>query len=152
MKRIFKLYIFKLTILSLTMIFISFGASAYPIKKMYQYCKPYQNNGFQVKSMDAKGKINALTCVSYKTAIKDLGFYNCTLLNQAKGMGADDQTGPFDTFEMVKQTMASGKAGINAVIASFNKFAENNPDKWKYKSAHFFKEFLSDVFPCKLDK
>ena len=33
-----------------------------------------------------------------------------------------------------------------------NKFAENNPDKWVYKSASYFKEFLSDVFPCKLDK
>ena len=152
MKSIFKLYIFKLVILSLTMIFISFGANAYSIKVMYEYCKPLQNNGFKIESMDNQGQIDGLECWSYMTALKDLGFANCRILNLAKKHGADDQSGTYDTFNMVKDTMASGKADVNAVVASFNKFAENNPDKWKYKTAEYFKEFVSDVFPCKLDE
>ena len=142
----------RLLILILSMIFTSFGASAYSIKVMYEYCKPFQNNGFQVKGMDDEGKIKGLTCVSYMTALKDLGITNCILLNQAKEIGADAQSGAFDTFNFVKEYMASGEADKYAVIASFNKFAENNPDKWEYKSAAYFREFVSDVFPCKLDK
>ncbi len=142
----------KLLITTLTMIFISFAASAYSIEDMYKYCKPLQNNGFQIESMDEKGQINALTCYSYMTAIKDLGSANCGILGVAKRSGADGQSGTFDTFNLVKDYMASGKADTNAVIASFNKFAENNPDKWVYKSSAYVKEYLSDVFPCKLDE
>lgn len=142
----------KLLITTLTMLFISFGANAYSVKIMYEYCKPLQNNGFQLESMDNERQMDGLSCMTYMTAIRDLGVTNCVLLNVAKRSGADAQSGTFDTFNMAKDAMASGEADVNAVIASFNKFAENNPDKWKYKSASYFKEFLSDVFPCKLDK
>ena len=151
MKGIFKLYIFKLVILSLTMIFISFGASAYSIKTMYEYCKPLQNNGFKMKGLDEERQVNGLTCSTYTIALKELGERNCIYLNIVKEMGADDKSGTFDMFSMVKNTMASGKADVNAVVASFNKFAENNPDKWENKPSVHFKEFVSEVFPCKLD-
>lgn len=152
MRSIFKLYIFKLVILSLTMIFISFGANAYSIKVMYGYCKPLQNNGFNFENMEQGAQIKALTCYSYMTAVKDFGYANCGTLSVAKRNGAEGQSGTFDTFNLVKDYMASGKADADAVIASFIKFAENNPDKWKYKSTEYVKEYLSDVFPCKLDK
>jgi hypothetical protein len=50
MKSIFKLYIFKLVILSLTMIFIIFGANASTTEQFFGYCKTYQNNGFKLET------------------------------------------------------------------------------------------------------
>ena len=50
------------------------------------------------------------------------GFKGSWLAFLLKEMGADDKSGTFDMFSMVKNTMASGKADVNAVVASFNKF------------------------------
>ena len=47
--------------------------------------------------------------------------------------------------------MANSQAHAHAVITSFIKFAENNPDKWTTDLTYYHRDFLSSVFPCKLN-
>ena len=67
----------KLLITTLTMIVISFGANAFPIKDMYAHCKPFQNNGFKIQNLDDTQQLNALSCMAYMRALRDVGEWNC---------------------------------------------------------------------------
>ena len=138
----------KLLITTLTMIFISFASNAtLPIKEMFAHCKPLQNNGFKIQNLDNIQQINALTCMSYMRALRDVGEWNCFLLNTAKRRGTDTKS---KGFQIAKTLMANANADVTAVVASFNKFAENNPDKWDKPIGPFSNVFLSAIFPCKI--
>ena len=81
MRVFFKLYIFKLVILSLTMIFFTFGASAINIGDMYKNCKPYQNNGYKIEGLTETQAIESVACNAYFRALINTGVKNCQILN-----------------------------------------------------------------------
>ena len=148
MKSIFKLYILKLAILSLTMIFISFGASANNVEELYKYCKPFQNNGLTLDGLNIKQQRSGLLCATYIRAMIDMGGQNCVYLNEMY-KSTSDKIG----IQVLSSFHANDrKAPLNAVITSFVIFAENNTSKWKYSPASYVKEFINKNHPCKLEE
>ena len=136
----------KLLITTLTMIFISFGASAFTVEQVYKNCKPYQNNGFTIENLSLSQKQNALACVTYLRGLIDRGVTNCYYFSQLK---------PYITKDMIKKLsglLANGEVSNNAVITSFINYAENNPDTWKHSPSTYSKRFINDKFPCTFDK
>jgi len=147
MKGIFKLYIFKLIILSLTMIFISFGASAKSdVEMYYKYCKPYQNNGFSADGLNETKLTNSLKCVEFFAILKMIGERNCYIFNSLrKNNRINDKS-----FIEVARFTANSTPSVDAIISSFIKYAENNPASWVLRVDTPAPEYLSKEFPCKL--
>lgn len=145
MKSIFKLYIFKLVILSLAMIFISFGASATSVENLYKQCKPFQSNGFSYEGLSEKQKWDAVLCQKILNNIALRGTSNCYLLN------AERKDGNINDRQFQKLTMlANSPAYGNSLVISFLKYAEANPNVWKTRIPVVSYWFLSKDFPCQL--
>ena len=138
----------KLIITTLTLIFISFGANAITVEKLYKFCKPYQNNGFQFDNLSSVQKNNAVGCLSYITGMVDKGSGTCRMIKEINKKKLIDKK----QLNFLSSLIANERAQINAIIASFNNYAENNTDKWKYTPGSYTYEFISKKFPCKLDK
>ena len=139
----------KLLITTLTILLVNFGANAFTIEDMYKYCKPLQNNGFDLDGLSKTKNVNATICLTYFRALKDFGARNCILLNQAeKSMEI-----PTSRVQLFKSLFANADEGvsINSIITSFNTFAENNTDKWNANPAYQHLLYLGKKFPCKQD-
>ena len=146
MRSIFKFYIFKLAILSLTMIFISFGANAFTVEDLYKRCKPFQNNGFAFDNLSNDQMQKGLMCLSYIRGIIDLGGKNCIYLKSAlKSKWIDKYA-----LQNLSPFIANDPdVPINAAITSFVKFAENNTSKWGYSPSNYNDDFIGKDYPCK---
>ena len=138
----------KLLITTLAMIFISFGANALSVEKLYKDCKPYQSNGFSTKNLSFEKQISSIACLSYLRGIRDKGDLNCKYLKGIKKAKAID----IESLRVLSLLLANSKASISSVITSFINYAENHPENWKYTPDTYSKEYLSDKFPCKLDE
>ena len=148
MKSIFKLYIFKLAILSLTMIFISFGANALTIEELYKQCRPYQNNGFEFRNLSESQNRKAIACMTYLAGIRDTGLANCEMMREYNKMKFIDK----NKLEIMSNLSANANVLIDQVITSFTNYAENNTENWMYSPTVYASKFLYKKFPCKLDK
>ena len=139
----------KLLITTLTMIFISFGANALSIEDLYKHCKRFQTNGFSLDNLSEVQQTGAIACSMYLRGLIDLGWKNCKSLRILKEEGLINP----QAFEgLSKVTANKMNVKINALIASFNNYAENYSENWSYSPTEFSHAFLSDKFPCKLDK
>lgn len=139
----------KLLITTLTMIFMSYGASAAKIELMYKNCKPFQNNGFNFNNLNNEQYETSLMCVSYFRGMLDLGYKNCVYLKASHKNKLID----YKTFETLSYIIANRRnSNLNAVVAGFNKFAENNTDKWDAEIGAYSHIFISEKFPCKINK
>ena len=147
MKSIFKLYIFKLAILSLTMIFISFGASALTIEKLYKDCKPFQSNGFEFNNLDSNQIQRAIACFSYLSGLKNSGFTNCIIMREFNRIKYVDKK----KLDLISSLLTNANVDIDQVITSFTNYAENNTEFWKNELSNYARKFISKKFPCKLD-
>jgi hypothetical protein len=142
----------KLLITTLTMIFMSFGASAYTansynIETLYKYCKPYQNNRFIFKGLDRYQIENAIDCTAYVKGLIDLGYKNCLYLRQVyKEKGIRMTASQILSDFIANETNVS----INVVIKTFIKYAENNLKVWKYSPFNYTNVFLSKNYPRKI--
>ena len=139
----------KLLITTLTMIFISFGANAVEIGKMYNNCKPFQNNGFSMNGLAEEQLITATVCGGYFRGMIDLGVKNCVFLRifHKYKMVDDDEFKSFS--KVLANTM---NPNLRAVIAGFINYAENNSEKWDKEIGLISHNFLSEKFPCKLEE
>jgi len=139
----------KSLITTLTMIFISFGANAFTVENLYQNCKPYQNNGFEFDNLSNDQSNKALICIGYIRGVIDMGHKNCQYLRESYNIKSID----IMAFNSLSQFTANGlNPSINGTIASFNNFAENNVDKWKYRPTVFSAQFVGKNYPCKLEE
>jgi hypothetical protein len=128
------------------MIFVSFGVSAFSIENLYKICKAYQANGFSFDNFSKTQVSNSLACISYLRGVKDLGSKNCRYLKISKEQGLIT----LPAFNVLSGYNANKEnININALIASFNNYAENNTDKWEYNPTSYSEIFLSQKFPCK---
>ena len=56
----------------LTIVLFSFNANAFKIGKTYEYCKPFQNNGFEIAGLP-ENKINsALICMAFLKGLSNM--------------------------------------------------------------------------------
>ena len=139
----------KLLITTLTMIFISFGAHAFNVETLYKYCKPYQNNGFSWDNL-SKSKIqDGIICISYFRGLGEAGYGTCDYFRRVYDRGLID----IKAFKTLSSLTANEKFGsVTQIITSFINFAENNPQHWKYSPYNYTNKYISEKFPCKLDK
>ena len=140
----------KLIITTLTMFFISFGASAMSVEELYKDCKPLQNNGFAFETLKRNQMEAALACTAYLNGLADRGYVNCRhlkALNKNKNILFDKKN-----LEVISSITANAKFSNNPLITSFINFAENNPQKWKFAPYNYASQFIGKMFPCKLDK
>jgi len=138
----------KLLITTLTMIFISFGASAVSVESLYKQCKPFQSNGFAFENLSTKNVQNAIGCFSYLAGLRDTGRSNCQMMREYNEMKFVDK----NKLEIISSLSANANVHIDQVIASFTNYAENNTENWKYAPTIYASKFLYRKFPCKLDK
>ena len=150
MKGIFKLYIFKLIFLSLTMIFISFGASAKLMTtgELYKNCKKYQNDGFQIKNKnDAMEIANAFMCLTRFKTMTEEGDILCMNLKMFY-----QREGETPYIKVLARRANSFITDINQSIMSFINFAEQNPNKWDRWYQQDRSEYFAKSFPCNYKK
>ena len=138
----------KLLIITLMMFFLSFGVSAdgkATVEKYYKYCKPLQNNGFELQGLSKKKQIGAIVCNNVLNSIKDIGARNCVALQELRKQKKINKK----QFQEFSFYFANSNASTNAIISSFIKYAEDNPEKWDrpiYDASYYF---LIDKFSCK---
>lgn len=150
MKSIFKLYVFKLFILSLTMIFMSFGANAkfMTTGEVYKECKKFQNNGFNIKNKNnAMDIATGFSCLlRFKTMVEegDILCLNLKLIYKREG--------EIPYLRILARRANSLITDINQSIMSFINFAEQNPNKWDrwYQQDRY--EYFGKNFPCNYKK
>ena len=141
----------KLLITTLTMIFISFGATGqdYTIEKMFKNCKPLQSSGFNYKSIPKEALMRTVACKMYFDALVLAGVHVCGSLIGMKQRGYNVDT---IEFKALRDLNSNDETKTFPVIASFINFAENNTNLWKEMISQHKLEFLSTKFPCKIDK
>ena len=158
MRSIFKLYIFKLVILSITMIFISFGASAYnsDIGSMYGWCSVLKKNNFSFKGLDTEEFVEALVCESAMQSYVQVGANTCDNIKIAhfasKRVAKNDQSKIKVFLDGIAIDTANSFVSTKQVILSFLNYAEKNPNEFNDRLYIKRQEFLGKVFPCKLDE
>ena len=138
----------KLLITTLTMIFISFGASAVSVESLYKQCKPFQSNGFAFENLSTKNVQNAIACLSYLAGMRDTGLANCQMMREYNKMKFIDK----NKLEIISNLSANANVHIDQVITSFTNYAENNSDEWKYSPTVYASKYLYKKFPCTLDE
>ena len=133
------------------MIFISFGANAFNIGDLYKYCKPYQSNGFNYNELTDNQQFNALQCLSSLKFMFNIGSKTCVYLqsfyNSEKRVSRD-LAKKLSFLSAVLANSSNWQKNINAVIASFNVFAENNSQLWNEDVTLHHDKFISNKFPC----
>ena len=150
MKGIFKLYFFKLIILSLTMIFISFGANAKgnTIGQLYKDCKIFQNNGFELTGLDQVGIFRSTICATRFNTMLFEGQYLCIALNVLYKKNIDQNA----LNSIAKMRANSGVKNIAQAVMTFINFAEKNPEKWDSDYQLYRDLYLGIKFPCNYKK
>ena len=150
MKGIFKLYIFKLLILSLTMIFFSFGANAKvnTIGQLHKDCKIFQNNGFELTRLDQVGIFRSTICATRFNTMLFEGQYLCIALNALYIKNVDLNVLSY----FAKLRANSGVEDANQGKMTFINFAEKNPDKWNIDYQLLRDLYLGNKFPCNYKK
>lgn len=141
----------RLLIITLTIIFVSFGASAKNtggVEQYYKFCKPYVANGLSTKGMTEDQVIEFLICNNVLVVLMKRGDMNCKLLNGLRKQGDINDK----QFSFLSMLTANEYVSPNPLITSFVTFAENNPDKWNKTLVGSTFDFLNRKFPCKLDK
>jgi len=136
----------KLLITTLAMIFMSFGAQAYKIEKIYKFCKPYQTAGFKADSLNISEKEYASVCLAYLKGITDLGFLNCLTLSAIN----KNVTIPSNVTGALYRNTNKEPPTYAALITSFINFAENNTNLWEDFVTLHADKFLGNKFPCDL--
>ena len=140
----------KLLITTLTMIFISFGASAKvnTIGELYKDCKIYQNNGFELTGLDQVGIFRSTKCaIRFNTMLFE-GQYLCIALNALYKQNIDQ-----NALNLIAKMRAnSGVKNIDQAIMTFINFAEKNPEKWDSDYQLYRDLYLGEKFPCNYKK
>ena len=137
----------KLLITTLTMIFMSFGANALTVERLYKNCRPFQNNGFEFKNLSDTQRKNAIACMSYLAGVRDAGVSHCDMLGEYKKMNFLDK----EKLTIVSELSANANPNIDQVITSFTNYAENNTNHWNNSATSYANLYLYTKFPCKLD-
>ena len=70
----------KLLITTITIFFISFGASALSVEELYKFCKPFQNNGFSLDNLSQNKVDKAFGCMAYIRGLAERGYVSCIYL------------------------------------------------------------------------
>ena len=138
----------KLRITTLTMIVISLGANSYTIEKLYENCKPFQNNGFSFEDLSPTKTLNATACFSYLSGLRDRGIENCKVMDEFGKRGFFDKR----KLEVLSTFTANKMVDVKQIIASFTNYAENNTENWQVTSSIYAYKFISKKFPCKLEE
>tara|TARA_A200000113_G_scaffold225608_1_gene247058 strand:+ start:683 stop:1126 length:444 start_codon:yes stop_codon:yes gene_type:complete len=139
--------VYKKLLLILSFIFISFAANAkstVSVDFLYKMCKPLQSDGFDTKNQSQIKKVRGLVCTTFFRTLADAGFINCVTM---KNLYKEKMIPPND-IEFISRLSANKIANVNAVITSFIRLTENNPDKFNKLAVTFKAEYLHQVFPC----
>ena len=136
----------KLIITTLTMIFISFGASALSVEELYKFCKPFQSNGFSLDNLSQNKVDKAFGCMAYIRGLAERGYVSCIYLRGFNKKELFEKT----ELEVIASLTANDKGKVNPLITSFINFAENNPKKWKFAPYNYAYKFITNVYPCKI--
>ena len=144
MKGIFKLYIFKLVILSLTMIFISFGANAHSLNGVYE-CKTSSWSPFKTeveiknfkKHYDARGKLGHYTADVYFDDKKPIKAYKNFIIYD--GHYYFKKSKKEQSRVVLRHNTASGEWDVEGIkyIHQEKEFSENTGSKWVTKRSVF---------------
>lgn len=129
---------------------LSFNANAIKVGVMYKWCKPYQNNGFQIEELSSKQRVNALGCIMFFRGIINSGWKTCSYLKRLykKNIKIDPKA-----LDEMRVYLANGREiPIETAIASFNKYAEEYPNDWtKMSVVTSASLYLVKISPCTLD-
>ena len=128
--------------------FSSYGQNLMNVGEMYKFCKPYQNNGFDLNGLSEKAQINSTVCNSVFRTLIDTGLRNCQL---TKSLREADKDIKKNTLKLIAGIISNSNADLNSVITSFIVFSENNTNEWSKNLSWFQHKFLSNKFPCKID-
>lgn len=134
-------------ILILSFIFISFASyakSTVSVDFLYKMCKPSQSDGFDMKNQSQNNKVRGLVCTTFFRTLADAGFTNCITM---KNLYKEKMIPPKD-IEFISRLSANKIANVNAVITSFIRWSENNPEQFDKLGVTFKSEYLHQVFPC----
>ena len=140
----------KLIIITLTMIFIGFGASAKTMSlgQLYKDCKIYQRNGFTLKKLQELDIYKSILCVStFKTMINEGGFL-CEGLKQEHKLEPNSKSLLFVAIMRAN----SIPIDVSQAIMTFINYAEKHPKRWDEPYQFFRNEFMSAEYPCDLKK
>ena len=132
------------------MIFISFGANAINVGKMYKTCLVYKVNGFDIKKMSDEQKISSFSCASFFSGVVILGYKNCVVF---RFIFNQNRTIDKKTVSLISREVSNHHIpDIRPVITSFINFAENNTQYWEEGILEHSDAFISSKFPCDLKK
>ena len=105
---------------------------------------PYKVMGLIPKNQIQIKKVRGLLCTTFFRTLADAGFINCVTM---KNLYKEKMIPPND-IEFISRLSANKIANVNAVITSFIRWTENNPDKFNKLAVTFKAEYLHQVFPC----
>lgn len=158
MKSIFKLYVFKLVILSLTIIFISFKANASQIisvETLYDYCAIFKKNNFKYKGLDPSELRKSTICVERMIGYVEAGAGLCRNYNyfykrfkEAKILNDTHE----HFFDLLEDTSGNQLIDYERAIKSYMSFVEKNTNLFRSLPFLHTTKFLSKQFPCKINK
>ena len=148
----------KLIIITLTMIFISFGAKAYnsDIESMYGWCTTFKNNNFKYKGLNSDDLMVSLVCETAMQSYSQLGASTCEniqIANKAAQMNTKDDHWKVKVFlNGLEKDSANAPVSLKQTVLSFSNYAEKNPNDFGKRIYQKREEFLGKIFPCDIEK
>ena len=138
-------------ITALFLILFSQSAGAANVGFFYKVCKPFADNGFEIKSADDS------ICFSYFLGVNQSNFHACKNLKDIGNQITENENLPdkekgYLTAYLLTipytSNLAHTDGDVDPLIQAFVNWAEKNPEKWKYS-------FLSlmdplENFGCKI--
>ena len=130
----------------LSLITISFVANAKTdtVGELYEQCKIFQNNGFNLKNLDTINAVKSGVCHTRMQTMLNEGQALCAVLRGLKENSKD-----LLSLEVVAKMRANlGVKSVSQAILIFINFAEKNPKTWNNSYQKYRQEFLSNELPC----